>query len=323
MYISAKANTTSHLENAYEVVNKEIASIKRMLERLDEAFNLIVDKILSTDAHIIICGMGKSGLVGKKIAATLSSTGTTSFFIHPAEAYHGDLGMIRPNDIFLALSNSGETEEIIRLISFLKDNGNAIISMTGNPQSTLAKHADYHLDISVDSEACPLSLAPTSSTTNTLVMGDALAVALMKARNFKPEDFARFHPGGHLGRRLLTCVGDVMRTVNLPIVKSDHLMKSVVHVMTMGRLGIAVVKDNHKVLGVITDGDLRRAMEDNGNSFLELKAENVMTPEPINISTNSRLEEAKDIMTDNNITILIVEEHEKFKGIIQLFDCSL
>ncbi|HID00026.1 MAG TPA: KpsF/GutQ family sugar-phosphate isomerase, partial [Piscirickettsiaceae bacterium] len=204
-------------QSAKRVFDIEAAAIANLKTLLNDDFDGAVEAILNSSGRVVICGMGKSGLIGKKIMATLASTGTPSFFMHPGEAFHGDLGMVAPDDIFVAISNSGETEEVIRLLPFLKDNGNTIIAMTGNPASTLAKNADFHLNIAVPQEACPHQLAPTSSTTATLVMGDALAVALMEARNFQPQDFARFHPGGSLGRKLLTKVRHEMKTDNLPL----------------------------------------------------------------------------------------------------------
>ena len=220
-----------YLKAANQVFKLEASAILKLSEKLDANFSKSVSEIIDSKGKVIICGMGKSGLIGQKIAATLASTGTSSFSMHPGEAFHGDLGMIDSHDIFLAISNSGETEEVIRLLPFLKENKNIIIAMTGKPNSTLARHATYHLDISVEEEACPLQLAPTSSTTATLAMGDALAVALMLGRNFQPEHFARFHPGGSLGRRLLTTVKDIMREGELPFVTSEtdihHIIETI------------------------------------------------------------------------------------------------
>jgi arabinose-5-phosphate isomerase len=243
--------------------------------------------------------------------------------MHPGEAYHGDLGMVHPDDVFLAISNSGETEEVIRLLPFLKDNKNTVVSLTGNVSSTLAINADFHLDIGVEKEACPLQLAPTSSTTNTLAMGDALAVALMTARDFQPENFARFHPGGSLGRRLLTRVRNVMAKDDLPLASSSSSMLEVVQIMTSGRKGVAVIKDNDVLQGVVTDGDIRRAMETFGADFMLKTASDVLTKNPKFIDADARLEEAKDVMNESNITALLVTDKEQFVGIIQLFDCAI
>lgn len=215
--------------------------------------------------------MGKSGLIGKKIAATLASTGTPAFFLHPGEAYHGDLGMISRNDIVLAMANSGQTDEILRLIPFMQRNGNRIIAMTGNPESTLAKNAHYHLNVNVTREACPMNLAPTSSTTAMLVMGDALAIALIRERNFRPEDYAVFHPGGSLGRRLLTRVRDVMRK-DIPCVEPTATLGDVIIRISDARLGIAAIVEQGRLTGVITDGDVRRAMTKYKENFFNIEA---------------------------------------------------
>ncbi|HEH3668451.1 TPA: KpsF/GutQ family sugar-phosphate isomerase, partial [Campylobacter jejuni] len=227
----------------------------------DENFNQAVNLMLNTKGRCIVSGMGKSGHIGAKIAATLASTGTPSFFIHPGEALHGDLGMLTPEDVLIAISNSGETEEILKIIPAIKKRKIPLIVMCGKKNSTLVKQSDIFLNIAVKKEACPLQLAPMSSTTATLVMGDALAAALMKVRNFKPDDFALFHPGGSLGRRLLTKVKDLMVSSNLPIVHPDTEFNDLVDVMTSGKLGLCVVLENEKLVGIITDGDLRRALK--------------------------------------------------------------
>jgi arabinose-5-phosphate isomerase len=285
---------------------------------LDEQFELAVDAILQSSGRVVVCGMGKSGLIGKKIVATLASTGTPCFFMHPGEAFHGDLGMVSANDVFIALSNSGETEEVIRLLPFLKDNGNVIVALTGRPDSTLAKNADHHLNIAVPKEACPLQLAPTSSTTATLVMGDALAIALMQARHFKPQDFARFHPGGSLGRKLLTKVKHQMRT-QLPIVSASAPMKEVIHTISDGRLGLCIVGEGE---GIITDGDLRRHLDTNPAELMNLSARDIMTPHPKSIHADAKLCEAEEMMNKLKITSLLVEEGGQLVGVIQIYDLN-
>ena len=264
-------------QEVFEIESKEIANLSK---RLTDDFEKAINAILQSSGKLIVSGMGKSGIIGKKIAATLASTGTPSFFLHPGEAYHGDLGMIEENDIVLLISNSGETDEVLKLIPFLKYQKNCTISMSGNDDSTLAKNTNYHLNIAVDKEACPLFLAPTSSTTATLVMGDALAVTLMKLRNFKEENFAKFHPGGSLGRRLLTTVGDVMKKKNLPIISSQATIKEVIQKISEGKLGLVVIIDNNKIMGIITDGDIRRTMESREKDFFNLKAEDLMSIHP-------------------------------------------
>ena len=314
------------LATAKEVIQTEAQAITHLVELLDAQFEQAVEAILATQGRVVICGMGKSGLIGKKIMATLASTGTPCFFMHPGEAFHGDLGMVAPNDVFIALSNSGETEEVIKLIPFLKDNGNHIIAMTGQPQSTLAKNAHQHLNIAVPKEACPLQLAPTSSTTATLVMGDALAVALMQARGFQPHDFARFHPGGSLGRKLLTRVKHEMVAQGLPFIQGQAPMIDVVHTMTEGRLGLCIVNQGS---GVITDGDLRRVMEADPQTFMQKTAEQIMTPQPLSITQEARLTEAEALMTQHKITSLLVSETtgalqagNPVVGVIQIYDLS-
>lgn len=313
----------SYLERARRVLRIEAAAIHALIEQLGPDLAAAVDAILASRGRVIVCGMGKSGLIGNKIAATLASTGTPAFSVHPGEASHGDLGMVRPEDIFLALSNSGETDEVIRLIPFLQDNGNRLVAITGRPESTLARYADFHLNAAVSEEACPLQLAPTASTTATLALGDALAVVLMEARGFRPEHFARFHPGGNLGRRLLTRVGHVMHTENLPIVRPDDPAARVVQTISAGRLGVAVVCTGPELLGIVTDGDLRRAMERHRRDFSELSAAAMMTRDPIRIDREARLQDAVDLMTEHSITSLVITDDRRLAGLVHLFDCTV
>lgn len=309
-----------HLDIAKTVFEIEAAAISNLTQLLNEDFDRAIDSILSSTGRVVVCGMGKSGLIGKKIVATFASTGTPSFFMHPGEAFHGDLGMVSAQDIFLALSNSGETEELIRLLPFLKDNGNTVIAMSGNPASTLAKNANYHLNIAVPQEACPFQLAPTSSTTATLVMGDALAVALMQARNFQPHDFARFHPGGSLGRKRLTRVKDEMVAKRLPLVKPNTPMLDVIHTMTDGRLGLCIVGEGE---GIITDGDLRRQLEVNAAELMRLCAKDIMTLNPRTIDADAKLTEAEAMMNEHKITSLLVTSNNRLAGIIQIYNLAL
>lgn len=309
-----------HLAIAQSVFEIEAAAIENLIMLLDEHFELAVDAILHSKGRVVVCGMGKSGLIGKKIVATFASTGTPSFFMHPGEAFHGDLGMVSADDVFIALSNSGETEELIRLLPFLKDNGNCIIAMSGNPSSTLAKNANYHLNIAVPKEACPLQLAPTSSTTATLVMGDALAIALMQARGFQPQDFARFHPGGSLGRKLLTRVKDVMVSEGLPVVQPNASMAEVIHSMTEGRLGLCIVGQGE---GIITDGDLRRQLEANPVDLMQRTAKEIMSSHPRSIEADAKLTEAENLMNQHKITSLLVTLDGKMTGIIQIYNLAI
>ncbi|MDA9070852.1 KpsF/GutQ family sugar-phosphate isomerase [Flavobacteriaceae bacterium] len=308
-------------QEVFEIEAKEIANLSH---RLTDDFEKSINAILESSGKLIVSGMGKSGIIGKKIAATLASTGTPSFFLHPGEAYHGDLGMIEENDIVLLISNSGETDEVLKLIPFLKHQKNCTISMSGNNDSTLAKNTNYHLNIAVEKEACPLFLAPTSSTTATLVMGDALAVTLMKLRDFKEENFAKFHPGGSLGRRLLTTVGDVMKKHELPITNSNATIKEVIQRITEGKLGLVVVTDENGINGVITDGDIRRAMESREKEFFGLLAKNLMSLQPKLIDESEKLITASTIMSENKInSLLVVNAMNDFVGVVQMYDLGV
>ena len=308
-------------QEVFEIESKEIANLSK---RLTDDFEKVINAILQSSGKLIVSGMGKSGIVGKKIAATLASTGTPSFFLHPGEAYHGDLGMIEENDIVLLISNSGETDEVLKLIPFLKHQKNCSISMSNNDDSTLAKNTNYHLNIAVDKEACPLFLAPTSSTTATLVMGDALAVTLMKLRDFKEENFAKFHPGGSLGRRLLTTVGDVMKKKNLPIISSQASIKEVIQRISEGKLGLVVIIDNNKIIGIITDGDIRRTMESREKDFFNLKSEDLMSNHPKLIYDTDKLISASNIMSQHKInSLLVVNQSNDLVGVVQVYDLGV
>lgn len=304
---------------AKKVIKIEIDGLLQISQNLDVSFQVAVDKILQTKGRTIICGMGKSGIIGKKMVASLASTGTPSYFMHPGEAFHGDLGMVQPEDVFIAISNSGETDEVLKLLPFLRDNGNYIIAMTGNPQSTLAVNSHCHLDVSVPQEACPHQLAPTSSTTATLVLGDALTVALMDARQFKPENFARFHPGGSLGRRLLGKVRDEMITENLPFVDLQASTKEIISTMTKGGLGLALVIDaERKLLGIITDGDLRRHIDKSEQNFFNLIASNIYSCNPHCINEGASIQSAIDRMTELKInSLMVVSEFGYVCGVLK------
>ncbi|EAK5889080.1 KpsF/GutQ family sugar-phosphate isomerase [Campylobacter lari] len=304
---------------AKEVFEIESKTILDLCDNLDENFNKAVDLILSIKGRCVISGMGKSGHIGAKIAATLASTGTPSFFMHPGEALHGDLGMITSEDVLLAISNSGETEEVLKLIPVIKKRKIPLIVMAGNQNSTLAKQADIFINIAVKKEACPLQLAPTSSTTATLAMGDAIAVALMRARKFRPDDFALFHPGGSLGRKLLTRVGDLMVSNNLPIVSPESEFNELVDVMTSGKLGLCIVLENKKLVGIITDGDLRRALRANDKPRFDFKAKEIMSEKPKTIEVSAMASEAEELMLKHKIKEIVVTQNEKIVGIIQLY----
>lgn len=310
-------NINKIAENVFETESKAIKNLSALLTK---DFEGAVKLILHSRGRLVISGMGKSGHIGVKISATLASTGTPSFFMHPAEAIHGDLGMLTKDDILLAISNSGESDEIVRIIPLVKRMGIKMIGMAGKLNSTLAKESDFFLNIAVEKEACPLELAPTSSTTATLVMGDALAIALMQARNFKPEDFAMFHPGGSLGKKLLTKVRDIMHHQPLPIVHSNSTFQEIITTITDGRLGLCIVVDDDEISGIITDGDLRRALEITERPRFGLLAHEIMTSSPKTIDADQMAIDAERYMLDNKINELIVTEDKKLVGVVQIFD---
>lgn len=309
----------SSIQVGQQVFEVQASALRITANRLGVSFDQAVGMILDTPGRVIVTGMGKSGIIGNKIAATLASTGTLSFSVHPAEAYHGDLGMFTKGGVAILISYSGETDEVIRLIPSLRHLGLKTIAMVGNPESTLGRNADLVLDVSVEREACPNNLAPTTSTTVTLAMGDALAVALIEKRDFKPKDFAIFHPGGSLGRRLLTRVKDVMHS-NVPIVFSDSDFKDVIITITEGGLGMAVVMHNGTIAGVITDGDLRRALLHH-QEFTNLAASDIMSCNPISVGDLDMFAEAEKIMLKANVSALVVlNEGGGLSGILKLQD---
>jgi len=308
------------LERARSTIALEIAALHAMSARLDDNIKQAVEIIVQMRGRVVVVGMGKSGIIGQKIAATLASTGTPAFFVHPGEAFHGDLGMIKPIDVALLISNSGETEEVIRILPFLHYQQNRVIAMTGKTQSTLARHAHVVLDVGVEREACQINLAPTSSTTCTLVMGDALAVALTVERNFQPEDFARFHPGGSLGRKLLTRVADVMHKDKLPMCAPSASFRDVVHEINRGRLGLVLVMENERLAGIITDGDVRRAF-DQVVDYRMIVASDIMTRSPKTVSPQMRFAEAEADMRASKVNALVVmDEQKQVMGVLQIFD---
>ncbi|HEC1562994.1 TPA: KpsF/GutQ family sugar-phosphate isomerase [Campylobacter upsaliensis] len=307
------------LKIAKEVFEIEAEAIRNLSENLDHNFSKAIKLILNIKGRCIISGMGKSGHIGAKIAATLASTGTPSFFMHPGEALHGDLGMITSEDVLIAISNSGETEELLKIIPAVKRRQIPLIAMSGNVKSTLAKQAEIFLNIAIKKEACPLQLAPMSSTTATLVMGDAIAAALMKARKFQPDDFALFHPGGSLGRKLLTKVKDLMVSKKLPIVNPQTEFNELVDVMTSGKLGLCIVLENDKLVGIITDGDLRRALKANAKPRFDFKAKEIMSHNPKIIDQEAMATEAEQLMLKHKIKEIVVGKNGKVVGIIQLY----
>jgi arabinose-5-phosphate isomerase len=309
------------IESARRTLSTQAQALANLANNVTEEFAKAVRMILESKGRTIICGMGKSGLIGKKIAATLASTGTPSFFLHPGEAFHGDLGMIQAQDTLILISYSGETEELMRLLPSLKNFGNPSIALVGNIESTLAKHCDCVLDISVDRETCPNNLAPTTSTTMTAAMGDALAVALMECRNFKPQDFARFHPGGSLGRKLLTRVKDLMHKDDLPVCTPDTTLKDAISVMTHGRMGVVLIQDANKLLGIFTDGDLRRAMLKESEGMIHKPMAILMTSNPKTINENVMIVQAEEQMLRDKITLLVVvDDSQNVSGILEIYD---
>lgn len=307
---------------AIKCFQDEAQAILDMIPRLDDNFSKAVDLILNCKGKLIVTGVGKSGHVGEKIAATLASLGTPSFFLNPLDAYHGDLGMIATGDVVMAISYSGATDELLRFIPLLIERNVPIIGVSGNPDSILAQYSVCHLNIAVDHEADPLNLAPTSSTTTTMAMGDALACALVHLRNFKPSDFAQFHPGGSLGKRLLSKVKDFMVSKNLPIVKLEQKIADTIIEISKTKQGIAVAIENGKIAGVVTDGDVRRAMQSNQDRFFELTVKDIMSKTPKTIKETAKLQEAGDIMRRYNIhSLIVVNEANDFVGIIDAFSC--
>jgi arabinose-5-phosphate isomerase len=314
--------TSRALDLAREVLNIESAAVEALIARIDDTFTRALDCILLCRGRVIVSGMGKSGHIARKIAATLSSTGTPAYFVHPAEASHGDLGMVTSEDVFIALSYSGESDELLAILPAIKRQGAKLLSLTGNPQSNLAKASDVHLNVAVDKEACPMALAPTASTTATLAMGDALAMALLDAKGFGKDDFARAHPGGSLGRRLLTHVSDVMHTGDaIPTVRDSATLFEAILEITKKRLGMtAIVNDKQKVLGIYTDGDLRRTLEKRLD-FATTPVSSVMTKNPRVIAPDALAAEAVELMDRHNINqMLVVDQDNTLVGALNMHD---
>ena len=307
---------------AVKCFQDEAQAILDLIPQLTEDFSKSIDLIYNCRGRFIITGVGKSGHIGAKIAATLASTGTPSFFVNPLDAYHGDLGMFTSDDVVMAISYSGNTDELLRFIPLLLERRIPIIGMSGNPNSLLAQYSNYHLNISVNHEACPLNLAPTSSTTATLAMGDAIACALMKVRHFKTSDFAQFHPGGSLGKRLLSKVKDYMVSTNLPIVSLESKVSDTIIEISKTKQGIAVAIHDNKVVGVVTDGDVRRAMQDKKDIFFSLTVKEIMSWNPKTITETAKLSEAEDLMRKHNIhSLIVIDENNQLSGIIDAFSC--
>lgn len=309
---------------AKQCLEDEAQALLELIPQLDENFDKAVNMIYNCKGKIIVTGVGKSGHIGAKIAATLSSTGTPAFFINPLDVFHGDLGVMTSDDIVLALSNSGQTDELLRFIPMVLHMNIPIISMTGNENSLLAKYSNAHIKVWVKKEACPLNLAPTSSTTAALAMGDALAVALMEVRHFEPRDFAQFHPGGELGKRLLTTAEDVMISHNLPVIDKDMNLGDAIILVSKGKLGLGVSTENDKVIGLITDGDIRRAMEKWREKFFDKKVKDIMTTTPKSVLPSTKITEIQRIMHQYKVhTVLVVNEENKLLGVVDHYSCMI
>ncbi|RFU47077.1 arabinose 5-phosphate isomerase KdsD [Paraburkholderia sp. DHOC27] len=318
----AKINGDRALALARDVLDIEADAVRALRDQLDDGFVEAIDFILSCRGRVVVSGIGKSGHVARKVAATLASTGTPAFFVHPAEASHGDLGMVTAEDVFIAMSNSGESDELMAILPIIKRLGSKLIAITGKPGSSLAQLADVHLNSAVAKEACSLNLAPTASTTAALALGDALAVAILDARGFGPDDFARSHPGGALGRRLLTYVRDVMRTGDqVPVVTPAATVRDALFQLTAKRMGMtAIVDDNGRVKGIFTDGDLRRVLERAGD-FRDLPISSVMTPGPRTIGPDQLAVEAVELMERHRINqMLVVDDAGKLIGALNMHD---
>jgi len=320
--VSKSARRLGILEDGKRVLAIEARAVNAMIDRMDDSFAKAVELLHACKGKVVVTGMGKSGLIGQKIAATLASTGTSSFFLHPAEGVHGDLGMIARRDALIAISNSGETQELLQLLPYVERMGISVIGMTGRTTSTLAKNSDVVLDVSVEEEACPLGLAPTASTTATLALGDALAVALLQKRGFKEEDFAQFHPGGTLGRRLLVKVKDVMHAgSDIPIVSASVGGMAAMLEMTEKKLGMTTVVDQDgKLIGVITDGDVRRFIQ-RGTDVMKTTAKELASSHPKTVGPDDLAAKAVELMERFSITTLVVTEGEQnILGVIHLHD---
>ncbi|MBR6139895.1 MAG: KpsF/GutQ family sugar-phosphate isomerase [Prevotella sp.] len=310
---------------ATQCIKDECNAVLNLLNQIDSEFDRAVELILNCKGKVIVTGVGKSGHIGAKIAATLSSTGTPSFFINPLDVFHGDLGVMTSEDVVIAISYSGQTDELLRFIPMVLHMHIPIIGMSGNEKSLLAKYSTVHIKVKVEKEACPLNLAPTSSTTAALVMGDALAVALMEVRNFKPKDFAQFHPGGELGKRLLTTAKDVMRTNDLPVIPKEMHLGEAIILVSKGKLGLGVSLDeNEKIIGLITDGDIRRAMERWQADFVNHTVEEIMTRTPKCVLADTKITEIQKIMHKNFVhTVLVTDQEKHLLGVVDHYSCMI
>ncbi len=310
-------------EYAIQCIKDEAQALLDLIPHIDKDFEKAVELIYHCKGKVIVTGVGKSGHIGAKIAATLSSTGTPSFFVNPLDVFHGDLGVMTKDDVVIAISNSGQTDELLRFVPIVLHNNIPIIGMSGNPQSLLAKYSYAHINIGVSKEACPLNLAPTSSTTATLAMGDALAIALMEKRNFQPTDFAHFHPGGELGKRLLTTAQDVMHTEDMPVLSPQMRLGEAIILVSKGKLGLGVAMTGDRIAGLITDGDIRRAMEKWQADFFNRTVEDIMTREPKCVTAHTKITEIQQIMNKYKVhTVLVTDENRHLLGIVDHYLCQ-
>lgn len=311
-------------EIAIQCIKDEAEAVLGLIPQLDENFDKAVELILNCKGKVIVTGVGKSGHIGAKIAATLSSTGTPSFFTNPLDVFHGDLGVMTQDDVVLAISNSGQTDELLRFIPMVLHMQIPIIGMSGNPQSLLAKYSTYHLNVQVKKEACPLNLAPTSSTTAQLTIGDALAIALMERRNFQPRDFAQFHPGGELGKRLLTTAQDVMRSEDMPILPPDMHLGEAIILVSKGKLGLGIAMVDNKITGLITDGDIRRAMEKWQAQFFDRTVSDIMTHTPKMVKPDTKITEIQRIMNTYKVhSVLVTDGENHLLGVVDHYSCMI
>ena len=312
-------------EYAIQCLKDEAQAILDLIPNIDKEFDEAVELIFRCHGKVIVTGVGKSGHIGAKIAATLSSTGTPSFFINPLDVFHGDLGVMTKDDVVLAISNSGQTDELLRFIPMVLHMEIPIIGMSGNPQSLLAKYSSCHLNVSVKKEACPLNLAPTSSTTATLAMGDALAVALMEKRNFRPQDFAHFHPGGELGKRLLTTAQDVMRSDDLPVITPDMHLGEAIILVSKGKLGLGIAMNaDDTIAGLITDGDIRRAMEKWKAQFFNKTVSDIMTVTPKTVTRQTKISDIQKMMNRYKVhSVLVTDKERHLLGVVDHYSCMI
>jgi len=311
-------------EYGIQAIKDEAEALLDMIPKMDDQFDKAVDLMLNCKGKVIVTGVGKSGHIGAKIAATLASTGTPSFFINPLDVYHGDLGVMTHDDVVLAISNSGLTDELLRFIPMVLHMEIPIIGMSGNPASLLAKYSTFHLNVGVKKEACPLNLAPTSSTTAALAMGDALAIALMQKRNFRPQDFAHFHPGGELGRRLLTTAQDVMRSDDMPILSPETRLGEAIMIVSEGKLGLGVAEVDGAIAGLITDGDIRRAIERWQADFFNHTVSDIMTRTPKTVELDTKITEIQRIMQQYKIhSVLVISKDNQLLGVVDHYSCMI